>query len=329
MITEEMKTQLKREIPELLRQDEQFRAWLEELIRQTAVSREHFDACFEKLLRELAEERAERRRETDEQNRKWDEQNRKWEEQNRKWDEQNRKWEEQNREQNRKWDEQNRKWEEQNREQNCKWDEQNRKWEEQNREQNRKWDEQNRRWEEQRRQWGEQNRKWEEQNRRLDEQNRRWEEQNLTNQKLLEEIALSRSRYEQGIGALGARWGVASEQSFREALKGILENSFNVKILHINEFDDEGLVFGRPDQVEIDLIIKNGLLILCELKSSMSKSDMYTFQRKVEYYEKRHQRTVQRKLVISPMVHPSARQIAEHFGIEVFSYVEDATDLTD
>ena len=314
MITEEMKTQLKREIPELLRQDEQFRAWLEELIRQTAVSREHFDACFEKLLRELAEERAERRRETDEQNRKWDEQNRKWEEQNRKWDEQNRKWEEQNREQNRKWDEQNRRWEEQRRQ----WGEQNRKWEEQNR----RLDEQNRRWEEQ-------NRRWEEQNRRWEEQNRRWEEQNLTNQKLLEEIALSRSRYEQGTGALGARWGVASEQSFREALKGILENSFNVKILHINEFDDEGLVFGRPDQVEIDLIIKNGLLILCELKSSMSKSDMYTFQRKVEYYEKRHQRTVQRKLVISPMVHPSARQIAEHFGIEVFSYVEDATDLTD
>ncbi|MDQ5910363.1 MAG: hypothetical protein QG599_2459 [Pseudomonadota bacterium] len=66
-------------------------------------------------------------------------------------------------------------------------------------------------------------------------------------------------------------------------------------------------------------------MILCELKSSMSKSDMYTFDRKVQYYERRHRRPVQRKLVISPMVHPTARPVAEHLGIEVFSYVEDTT----
>ena len=52
-----------------------------------------------------------------------------------------------------------------------------------------------------------------------------------------------------------------------------------VEVINVNEFDDEGTVFGTPDQVEIDIIIKNGELILCELKSSMSKSDVYTFER--------------------------------------------------
>ncbi len=224
MTPTDLKTQLQAELPELLKQDAGFRHWLEQLIRQTAVTPESFDARFERMLQEFAADRAEQRQRWDEQNRKWDEQNRK-------------------------------------------------------------------------------------------------------NNELLEEIKLSRSRQDQGIGALGARWGIASEHSFRAALKGILEKSFGVEVLNINEFDDEGLVFGVPDQVEIDLIIKNGVVILCELKSSMSKSDMYTFDRKVRYYEQRHQRPVQRRLAISPMIHPAARAVAEKLGIEMFGHAEDATGL--
>ena len=229
MTTTDLIARLQAELPGLLKQDADFRQWLEQLIRQTAVTPESFDARFERMLQEFAADRAEQRQH-------WDEQNRKWDEQNRKWDEQNRK-----------------------------------------------------------------------------------------NNELLEEIKLSRSRQDQGIGALGARWGIASEHSFRAALKGILEKSFGVEVLNVNEFDDEGTVFGAPDQVEIDIIIKNGELILCELKSSMSKSDMYTFDRKVRYYEQRHQRQVQRKIAVSPMVHPTARAVADKLGIEVFGYAEDVT----
>jgi len=173
----------------------------------------------------------------------------------------------------------------------------------------------------------EQARKWEEQNRKWEEQNRKWEEQNRFNHQLLDEIKQTRIRQEQGIGALGARWGLASEASFRSALKGILEKSFGVEVINVNEFDDEGTVFGVPDQVEIDIIVRNGDLILCELKSSMSKSDIYTFDRKAAYYQRRHGREVSRKLVISPMVRPEARPVAERLGIEVFGYAEDVTNL--
>jgi hypothetical protein len=132
---------------------------------------------------------------------------------------------------------------------------------------------------------------------------------------------------EQSIGALGARWGLASEESFRSALKGILQGSFGVEVFNVNEYDDEGLVFGRPDQVELDIIIKNGTLILCELKSSMSKGDMYVFERKVRYYEKRHQRRADRMIVVSPMVDAKAREVAKALNIEVFSFVEDVAGL--
>lgn len=184
---------------------------------------------------------------------------------------------------------------------------------------------------EQRRKWDEHDREWREwvakYDAKVEEDRIKWDEQNRKNNEILEEIKLSRTRQEQGIGALDARWGIASEHSFRAALKGILEQSFGVQVLNVNEFDDTGMVFGAPDQVEIDIIVRNGELILCELKSSMSKSDMYTFDRKVRFYEQRHQRQAQRRIVISPMVPPPARAVAEKLNIEVFGYAEDTTGL--
>jgi hypothetical protein len=102
-------------------------------------------------------------------------------------------------------------------------------------------------------------------------QRRQWEDQNRKWDETLKEIRSVKSKSEQSIGALGARWGIASEEAFRAALRGILQDSFGVEVFSINEFDDKGMVFGRPDQVELDIIIVNGTLILCELKSSISK----------------------------------------------------------
>jgi len=153
------------------------------------------------------------------------------------------------------------------------------------------------------RKWDEQNRKWEESNRRFDATNR---------------------RIDRSIGALGSRWSIQSERAFRDVLAAILVESFGVEVINANELDDEGEVFGQPDQVELDVIIKNGLLILCELKSSMSKSDMHTFERKVRFYERRHKRQVTRMIVVSPMIDDRARRVGEQLGIELYP---DALDV--
>jgi hypothetical protein len=96
-----------------------------------------------------------------------------------------------------------------------------------------------------------------------------------------------------------------------------------VQVLNVVEYDDAGEVFGRPDQVELDIIIQDGLLILCEIKSSISKSEMYTFERKAAFYEKRHGRKAARKLVISPIVDERALEAARGLGIEVYTHAED------
>lgn len=167
----------------------------------------------------------------------------------------------------------------------------------------------------------------EEQARKWEENNRKWEENNLHNQQILEEIKKLNRKYDSTIGALGSRWGLYSEASFRNGLKGILEDSFGVEVINLNDFDHDGDVFGRPDQVEIDVIIKNGLVILCEIKSSMSKGDLYIFDRKVAFYEKYHHRSVNCKLVMCPMVDQRALPVAKNLGIEIYSYAENIENL--
>jgi len=160
-----------------------------------------------------------------------------------------------------------------------------------------------------------------------EEQARKWDEQQRFNKSLLEEIRQVNRKQESTIGALGSRWCLNSEASFRNALKGILEDSFAVNVVNVMDFDEDGEVFGRPDQVEIDIIIKNGSVIACEIKSSISKPEMYSFDRKAAFYEKHHHRTVNRKIVISPMVDKRALPVAKALGIEVYSYADDLDEL--
>jgi hypothetical protein len=196
--------------------------------------------------------------------------------------------------------------------------------------------------EEESRRWQENQRKWEDNQQAIRqmqqdiEQNQqaiRQAQQGIErNQQAIEEMVksvqtLSR-RHDSTIGALGARWGLRSERSFRNALKGILKDFFDIQVVNVVELDERGEVFGRPDQVELDIVIKDDLLIICEIKSSMSKADMYTFERKVRFYEKRHDRKATRLLVISPMVDGKAQTVAEQLGIQVYSYAEDVDPAT-
>ena len=170
-----------------------------------------------------------------------------------------------------------------------------------------------RRWQETQAEW---NKKWQ-------ENEKRWEENQKVINQILNEIKLLHRKHDTSIGALGARWGFRAERSFRDAIKAILEESFPVSVQRYHAIDEEGMVFGRRDQIELDLIVKNGEVIIAEIKSSISKGDVATFIRKVQFYTKKEGRVVTRKLLISPMIDNSAKELAESAGIEVYGYPEE------
>lgn len=175
----------------------------------------------------------------------------------------------------------------------------------------------------------EQSRKWDEQKaedkRHWDEQNLKWERNQQELQRLHEALITQGNKTERTLGAIGARWGMQSEKAFRDALAGILEESFGVHVVNVNEFDDEGVVFGRPEQIELDVIIRNGHLLICELKSSIDKAGMYSFERKARFYERLHNRRADRLIVISPMIDARAFKVAERLGIETYG---DSLEVT-
>ncbi|MBK5940867.1 PD-(D/E)XK nuclease family protein [Halochromatium roseum] len=288
---ESIKETVKRELPAWLESDPAFRQAILDLTASLYSRRDETNDWFHQTLDEM-------RRERERQDARW-----------RKNDE---RLERERQESERKWEEQNRKWEANQvalkalqEEQKCKWDEQNYKWEANQVALKALQDEQNRKW---------------------DEQNRKWDSNQAELKSLHEEILALGKRIDRSIGALGARWGLRSEKAFRDALAGILEKTFGVEVLNVCEYDDEGAVFGRPDQIELDVLIKNGLLILCELKSSIDKAGMYIFERKARFYERRHDRQADRLIVISPMIDSRAQDVARRLGIETYGEPEEVSN---
>ncbi len=146
----------------------------------------------------------------------------------------------------------------------------------------------------------------------------------------VEELAQVQKRFEKHfemqIGALGSRWGLRTEESFRSAAVGILAEDFGMRVERYTSYDEEGTVFGHPDQVEIDVLIHDDKTTAIEIKSSMSKSDVYAFDRKVSFYEKRHNVKVDRKIIITPMLDPRAERAVKTLGMRVYTSCYDWGD---
>ena len=221
-----------------------------------------------------------------------------------------------------------------------RWEANNRKWEENQKtlvENDHKWEEiakdreeNARKWDESTKEWAENNRKWAEIAKDREENDRKWEE----NQKNIKEMLASlkiveindkklRDLFTETVGSLGTRWGTRSEQSFRNALKGILEEATHYKVLNVIENDTEGIVFGWPAQVELDIVVTNGKLFIIEIKASVSASEVAIFVKKAKFYQEKHNKKANALVIISPMIDGKAREFINDRGIIAYSYASE------
>ena len=280
MNTAELRELIKQELPQLVHTDPEIQELILRLSRQEFAPKQQTEDRFDRLFAKLE-------RDSETSNRRWEEQNRKWEEDNRKWEENNRKWDENQAELRRMREESERQWKQHS-------EESERQWKQHSEESERQW----------------------KQHREETEREAKAHREEFD--RVHEEIMAMNRKHDRTVGALGARWGLSSEKAFRDALTSVLEKNFDIKVLNVTEYDDLGMVFGRPDQIELDVIIVNGTLILMELKSSIDKAGMYIFERKARFYEQRHDRKANRLIVISPMIDARAWQVGERLGIEMF-----------
>ena len=126
---------------------------------------------------------------------------------------------------------------------------------------------------------------------------------------------------ERHISALGARWGLMAESAFRESLRGLLEREFGFRVERWRAYDESGIVFGYPSEVEIDVAVSDGKLILIEVSSHVRASDVLQFRRKAELYERKTGRRPDRLLMVTPYIDEKALEAARQLGIEVYTKV--------
>jgi hypothetical protein len=118
------------------------------------------------------------------------------------------------------------------------------------------------------------------------------------------------------LGGLGARWGIQTEEAFRNAMKTILEEvGFTAK--RYLTYDTEGEVFGRPDQVELDVVLQDGKVIVLEIKSSLDREQVHLFSRKVAFYARKTGQQVTRQVIVTPYTERGAQELAEALGVEI------------
>jgi len=160
----------------------------------------------------------------------------------------------------------------------------------------------------------EQTKMWHEIRELRKEQTKMWEEIKTLREDMNEGFRLLRRH----IDALGARWGLLAEEAFRKGLKGLVERVFGGKVERWSHYDKEGVVFGHPSMVDVDLIVKDREHILVEVKSSVSRGDVYELWRIGKLYE-RIEGVKPKLVVVSPYIEDAAKKTAEKLGIETYT----------
>ena len=122
------------------------------------------------------------------------------------------------------------------------------------------------------------------------------------------------------LNALGARWGVFSEDAFRSGVRELLSDA-GYTVERWIHYDDRGYVYGYPSEVELDIIIKDGRTLAVEITSALKRGDLQQIRRKVEFFSTVTGRRVEAVYVITPFIHdrnPDAVvAVASSMGITV------------
>jgi hypothetical protein len=121
------------------------------------------------------------------------------------------------------------------------------------------------------------------------------------------------------LDALGARWGVFSEETFRRGVAELLE-SVGYVVEKWRHFDVDGYVFGFPSEVELDILVRDGVRIAVEIKSSVERGDLTTLRKKIELYEKTVGK-IDRVYILTYYIHDrqpeKVKESAKKLGIEI------------
>jgi hypothetical protein len=123
------------------------------------------------------------------------------------------------------------------------------------------------------------------------------------------------------VNVVAHRFGVLSEEGFRDAMRYVVEEIFGVAKVEKWVYNDvEGFVYEKPAVVEVDLVIKDREHILIEIKSRVSRGDVMEFYRIGELYKK-VTGTKPRLAIVGGFIDKGVEELAKDYGIEIVPIV--------
>ena len=130
------------------------------------------------------------------------------------------------------------------------------------------------------------------------------------------------------VTVIAHRFGVISEEAFRQAMKFVVEDALGAgEVERWSHYDSEGVVYGHPSVVEVDVMVRNdGTHVLLEVKSRVSRGDVLELSRIGKLYEE--VMGVKPKLVIiGGFVDKHVPKLAKKLGVEVKPVVAEENML--
>ena len=143
----------------------------------------------------------------------------------------------------------------------------------------------------------------------------------------LEELAEAQKRTEQAMlagfhdlnrrfGVLGSRWGDGAEEAFRQ---GLIETvrGLGYTVEHYHGQDPEGFINYTARSFDLDVLVRDGEVVVAEIKSNASGPDVTEFLRCVQLFERQTGRRATKRILIAVTLQRAALERAQQLGVIV------------
>ena len=121
---------------------------------------------------------------------------------------------------------------------------------------------------------------------------------------------------------LGSRWGIFAEDTIRNTLRELLTKHLDAEeIVEWKVHDKDGVVFGYPQDVQIDFLIKNGEEYLGEIKSSAGSADVSILFQKAKFYTQITGKSP-KVLLVAVSVNEECRKSCDKLNIQLITHEE-------
>ena len=162
--------------------------------------------------------------------------------------------------------------------------------------------------------------KLEERQQKLEERFIGLEERMMKLEERMVKVGESVEELSRAVVTIGNRFGVLAESAFRNAISGILRRYFGAEAKRWTYIDEDGIVYGYRALVEVDVVVKDNVHILIEVKSRADPGDVLELVRIGKLYEK-VVGLKPRLAIVAGYVSKRTYEVAARNDVEIYTYL--------